>query len=298
VADWHTLSPVTNRPAITVATGQPGLREGASMSLIRCRFCEHDSPADARFCSECGGALHLAPCPNCGAVNDVAANNCYQCRATLRGHGAEVPTSLPVSAVAVAPPRRRPSVIVATAASLATIVLGYYAYLLVPVKEARQPGATSAVPVVGAGRRQEPSALPAEEHRKPAEPPRAEAIPARRPADPKPASLPSGTPRLAAAVAAKEEERRKPTEPPRARAVTATSASLRQATAAESAQACPQGVAALDLCGAVPGKLAPPQTTAAAETAAGRQEPPRPQECTAGAAALGLCSPESNQGRD
>ena len=258
------------------------------MSLIRCRFCEHDSPADAKFCSECGGALHLAPCPNCGAVNDVVANNCYQCRAPLRGHSAEVPTSLPVPAVAAAPPRRRPSVIVATAASLATIVLGYYAYLLLPVKEARQPGATSAAPALGAGSWQEPTGLPAEEHRKPAEAPRADTTAAPRPADPKPASLPSGTPRVAAAA----------TPPPRARAATATSASLRQATAVAGARACPQGVAALDLCGADPAKLGPPQTTASADTAAGRQEPPPPQECTAGAAALGLCSPESNQGGD
>jgi hypothetical protein len=66
------------------------------MSLIRCPFCERGNPADAKFCSECGGALHLAPCPTCGAVNQVGAGACYQCRSPLHGRGgtASAPTPL------------------------------------------------------------------------------------------------------------------------------------------------------------------------------------------------------------
>ena len=59
--------------------------EDGSMSSTQCPFCEHGNPADAKYCSECGGALHLAPCPHCGAVSLVTATVCYQCRRPLQG---------------------------------------------------------------------------------------------------------------------------------------------------------------------------------------------------------------------
>jgi hypothetical protein len=59
------------------------------MSLFHCPFCEHDNPAGARFCNECGSPLYLKPCPQCEAVNDSAALQCFQCRATLPKDDAE-----------------------------------------------------------------------------------------------------------------------------------------------------------------------------------------------------------------
>src|SRR6266576_421074 len=53
------------------------------MSLFHCRFCDHDNPLDARFCNACGSPLYLKPCPQCEAVNDSAAPQCYQCGAAL-----------------------------------------------------------------------------------------------------------------------------------------------------------------------------------------------------------------------
>ena len=53
------------------------------MSLFHCRFCDHDNPPDARFCNACGSPLYLKPCPQCEAVNDSAALQCYQCGAAL-----------------------------------------------------------------------------------------------------------------------------------------------------------------------------------------------------------------------
>lgn len=63
--------------------------ERNTMSRSYCPFCEHGNPADAKYCSECGGALHLAPCPRCGAVNLTTAAACYQCRGTLAGPRAD-----------------------------------------------------------------------------------------------------------------------------------------------------------------------------------------------------------------
>ena len=53
------------------------------MSLFHCRFCDHDNPPDARFCNECGSPLYLKPCPQCEAVNESTATQCYQCGAAL-----------------------------------------------------------------------------------------------------------------------------------------------------------------------------------------------------------------------
>jgi ribosomal protein L40E len=44
-----------------------------------CPFCEHQNPADAKFCNECGSPLHLTPCGGCGAVNSVGDTHCWRC---------------------------------------------------------------------------------------------------------------------------------------------------------------------------------------------------------------------------
>ena len=69
------------------------------MSLFRCRFCEHDNPAGARFCNECGSPLYLRPCVQCEAVNDGAAPQCFQCGAALPKDDAD--QEAPVGTMAV-----------------------------------------------------------------------------------------------------------------------------------------------------------------------------------------------------
>src|SRR5262252_3791083 len=59
------------------------------MSVNRCPFCERVNPPDSKFCGNCGAALHLVPCTHCGAVTDVTATVCYQCRRTLPGRGTD-----------------------------------------------------------------------------------------------------------------------------------------------------------------------------------------------------------------
>jgi double zinc ribbon protein len=64
----------------------------------RCSFCDHGNPADSKFCGACGGALHLAPCQHCGAVNEVTANYCHQCLASPRGGGTDTSDAFPPAA--------------------------------------------------------------------------------------------------------------------------------------------------------------------------------------------------------
>lgn len=98
------------------------------MVLNKCRFCDHSNPDDAKFCSECGGCLHLLPCPSCGAVTDVAATTCYQCHAQLSVR----PNEAVVAAAAPQPvqstPRWRMPVIVGSAVLAAISALAYYGY--------------------------------------------------------------------------------------------------------------------------------------------------------------------------
>jgi len=48
-----------------------------------CPFCDHQNPAGARFCNECGSPLHLTPCGDCGAVNNVTDTHCWRCSGLL-----------------------------------------------------------------------------------------------------------------------------------------------------------------------------------------------------------------------
>jgi len=51
------------------------------MLVSQCLFCDHDNPPGAKFCNECGSPLHLRPCWQCNAINDVASESCYKCGA-------------------------------------------------------------------------------------------------------------------------------------------------------------------------------------------------------------------------
>src|SRR5258705_8554764 len=100
------------------------------MSLIKCTSCNHDNPADAKFCGACGGALHLpaylASCPRCGTVTPVKAAICCWGQGPLARRR----------------PSRRPSPVVVGTAVLAVIAaLGYYTYPQFSLVDARQPPA-------------------------------------------------------------------------------------------------------------------------------------------------------------
>lgn len=52
--------------------------------LTQCPYCEHESPPGSKFCNACGAALHLVPCPHCGAVNDITQTSaCARCQGEL-----------------------------------------------------------------------------------------------------------------------------------------------------------------------------------------------------------------------
>jgi class 3 adenylate cyclase len=49
---------------------------------MRCASCNHDNPADASFCEECGAKLELI-CPACKASVSPRARFCRKCRIAL-----------------------------------------------------------------------------------------------------------------------------------------------------------------------------------------------------------------------
>ena len=59
------------------------------MAALACLSCQHQNPAEARFCNACGAALPRT-CGACGAANPDDARFCNQCGATLEGP-AQVP---------------------------------------------------------------------------------------------------------------------------------------------------------------------------------------------------------------
>ncbi len=93
----------------------------------KCRFCEHDNPEGAKFCTECGGCLHLLPCPSCGAVTDVSATTCYQCQAQLPWAQSAEP-AVPVAAAAAPRPRWQPRALAGVALLVVVAALAYYGY--------------------------------------------------------------------------------------------------------------------------------------------------------------------------
>jgi ribosomal protein L40E len=59
----------------------PGLAGGPLRSCPRCRA---ESPADARFCKQCGGPFASSACSSCGAHNDPDAKFCVSCGKPLQ----------------------------------------------------------------------------------------------------------------------------------------------------------------------------------------------------------------------
>jgi hypothetical protein len=224
------------------------------MSLNRCPFCEQVNPAGAKFCNACGGALHLVPCPRCGAVSDVTATTCYQCHSQLPGPGTdELGTAAPVAEVSTALPHRTPRVIVGTAVLAAVVVLGYFSVRQLPLVDAPEPQPANSEARVrgglaGAGVIGRDAAA--------GDTTPAKADDVARPASP--ASSPPGTPLVEPTPEVGSEQRAE-----------RETVELRQARAAAAPFARPQ---------------------AADAAKAGSRAPPRQELCTEAAAALGLCT--------
>ena len=252
------------------------------MSLIRCRYCEHDNPADSKFCGSCGGALtlppHLASCPRCGTVNPVTATVCCWCNGQLSARRSS--------------PRGRSRAIAATAVLAAVAVLGgYYTYRQSSHAEAPLPPAASSVssgPVApaDAGFLDGQAADGA-----------TKSVSADDGAGPtSPATSPFGAPPAEPVRAAASQARpgRQPVKSQEAKA---------SEPGPSRAEPCTEAGAALGLCVT---KSVQKKETAAVEAAikrpqatdAGAQEPPHPQTCTDGVAALGLCTPRPTQRRE
>ena len=278
-----------------------------------CPFCDHGNPEDAKFCSACGGALHLVPCLRCGAVNDVAATACYQCHDRLPGRGTDALGPESPAAVVSRPLLHRHSrVIVGMAVVAAFAVLGYYGYRqrsLLDSPQSTAAGSKASAPdaTAGAGviRRDAAAGDTA--------PANADfsVKPTTRPAISLP-EAPVADPARAAAVPPRAG--RQPVESREAKAAAAL-ITRPQATAAGKAQrrepprpvACTESVAALGLCppelvqkkeaetAAAVGTIARPQANASSK--AGGQESPRQEACTEAVAALGLCAPSPTQRR-
>ena len=64
------------------------------MSVVQCLACQHESPATAKFCSECGGQLNLKLCKQCDAINERAWQRCHNCGAEFAGAAVAQPRSL------------------------------------------------------------------------------------------------------------------------------------------------------------------------------------------------------------
>jgi len=131
------------------------------MSQNSCPYCAQVNPPGAKFCNACGGALHLVPCPRCGAVSDVTATTCYQCHAELPGRGAEAADAVAPAAGEISGPGRHRYVQVSIGLAVVTVVaaLGYYGYLQYSVDRAdRLPAASGEAPAGSGAVRREATA--------------------------------------------------------------------------------------------------------------------------------------------
>jgi len=213
------------------------------MSLTRCRYCEHGNPAGSKFCSACGGALHLpaylASCPRCGTVNPVKATVCSWCQGQLPGRSkvALAFSSLSAKASRVLP--RRPSrVVVGTALLTVIAVLGYYG-----LRE-DSPADASQLPVAGGGAVSAPAGISVIG-----------------------LDAAAATERDAATRAGRE-----PVESQEAKAAPAATARPRATRGGERGpsrqEACTDAAAALGLCAKKPGEEEPPRAQACTEAVA------------------------------
>jgi hypothetical protein len=53
------------------------------MYSAECPFCDHVNPTASKYCNACGGPLYLSMCPHCNALNDNKATACYKCEGAL-----------------------------------------------------------------------------------------------------------------------------------------------------------------------------------------------------------------------
>lgn len=234
--------------------------------LNQCPYCDHVSPANSKFCNECGAALHLKPCQHCGAVNDVTLTSvCARCNGALNEGTAvalveaaqpqvstERSTEMPMTAVDSLPwQEARPALAASTSPSLRLLLV-------------------AALALGGLG-------LYAFQH-KPA-PPRPSAV------SPAPAAVEAKaeltTPAIAAAPAAVPDRSVEPAE---------TEASAAAVTAAITATVAADPPALGRPAAATRPAARPPRTSPAQRSDV---EPPPPNigPCTDAVAALGLCTP-------
>ncbi len=61
---------------------------------MQCPQCQHDNPADALFCDECGSRLE-ASCPSCGEANRLGAKFCKKCGQNLSETNGAGPAAQP-----------------------------------------------------------------------------------------------------------------------------------------------------------------------------------------------------------
>jgi hypothetical protein len=122
--------------------------------ITLCPYCDHVSPAGSKFCGACGAALHLMPCPHCGAVNDITVSTeCYRCHSDLHENATVVlpspapteiaePEKAPVKTtpyVTLEPAaRQRPHALVVGIVLIAFAAASYYAYRQRGVISARE----------------------------------------------------------------------------------------------------------------------------------------------------------------
>ena len=270
------------------------------MTTNPCRFCNHGNPADAKFCSACGGQLNLAQCPQCGAVNDVVAATCYHCKSPMHGQEQEAPASAARAARISEPASRQNSRMLAGTVVLATMVaLGYYGYTRFSTV-APAPALTVDSAATNRGGAAESGVIGRNTVAGDVAPAKAE-VPARSAS---PAAVPSNVPTADPEIVAPVQSRaaRRAADAREAREAKAASDIVAPSPAADAGkpagqqptrqEPCTAAAAALGLCVAkdVAGANARAQAGDTGK-AAGGQEPPRQQACTEAVAALGLCTP-------
>ena len=253
------------------------------MSLNTCPFCEQANPADAKFCNACGGALHLVPCPRCGAVSDVTATTCYQCNGPLGGRGTGEAEPMLPAAEAPKPVPRGPRVMAGAAILAAVAVLGYYGYRQnSPVDVPQPPPSRSEAASDSAPAKPDDAA----QTESPAAPP--PVTPIADQADPQPEE--SRRPNAAAGliVRPKVDAGKAGTQaPPRQEVCTDAVAALGLCTMTPEERNLAEAVAAVKAAAASPDATEPGK--------AGPQEAPRGEGCTEAVAALGLCTPAATR---
>ena len=127
--------------------------------ITQCPYCDHVSPPGSKFCGECGAALHLMPCPHCGAVNDITVNTaCYRCHGELRKVAPAALTTVAaptpaatqiepaspqpdaiIELIAGPPARHRPHALVVGIVLVAFIAAAYFAYRQRSTLDVREP---------------------------------------------------------------------------------------------------------------------------------------------------------------